>query len=77
MDQLLSMFLQLIQKHSANNATAPSPAFSQVKAIPVEISTAINDSKAQRNEIAVAQYLGELAYHNAEWIGCLRYASSF
>ncbi|KAG1844679.1 hypothetical protein F4604DRAFT_1688995 [Suillus subluteus] len=72
MDQLLSMFFQMIQKHSADNAPAPSVAFSQVKVIPAKISAAITDSKAQQNEIAVAQYLGELAYHNAEWIGCDR-----
>ncbi|KAG2030243.1 hypothetical protein BDR03DRAFT_1017338 [Suillus americanus] len=69
MDQILSMFFQLAQKHLADTAPAPSVAFSQVKAIPVEIRTAIEDSKTQRNEIAIAQYLGELAYRNAEWIG--------
>jgi hypothetical protein len=77
MDQLLLMFLQLIQKHLADNAPASSPTFSQAKTIIVEIRAVINNSKAQQNEIAVAQYLRELAYYNTEWIGYHQYVSLF
>ena len=62
MDQLLFMFFQLVTNHVAEKPLPPSPIFSQVQHIPVEIVTAVSDSMDEWNETAIAQYLGELAY---------------
>ena len=70
MDQLLSMFFQLVTNHVAEIPPPPSSVFSQVQYIPVEIVDAVSDSMDEWNETAIAQYLGELAYRDAEWIGC-------
>jgi len=72
MDQLLSMFFQLVTNHVAEKPPTPSSVFSQVQHIPVEIVNAVSDSMDEWNEIATAQYLGEVAYRDAEWIGCNR-----
>jgi len=70
MDQLLSMFFQLVKNHISKNPPPPSPVFSQVQEVPMEIINAVSDSMDEWNEIAVAQYLGETAYRDAEWIAC-------
>jgi hypothetical protein len=46
------------------------PSFRQE--IPVEIVNAVSDSMDEWYEIAVAQYLGEAAYRDAEWIACTK-----
>jgi hypothetical protein len=70
MDQFLSMFFQLVTKHVAENPPPPSPVFSQVQEVPMEIVNAVSDSMDEWKEIAVAQHLGETAYQDAEWIAC-------
>lgn len=70
MDQLLSMFFQLVTNHVAEKPPKLSSVFAQVQEIPVEIVNAVSDSMDEWNEIAVAQYLGETAYRDAEWIAC-------
>lgn len=72
MEQLLSMFLQLVSKMQQPKWAA-TPQYAQVMAIPSEVVKAVADSKTEWNEIAVARYLGEKAYHDAEWIACNRY----
>jgi hypothetical protein len=66
------MFFQLITRYIAEKPPLPSSVYSQVQQIPAEIVQAVSDSKDEWNEIAVAQYLGEIAYRDAEWIGCSR-----
>jgi len=74
MEQLLSMFLQVVSKMQQPN-WVPTAQHAQVMAIPPEVIKAVTDSKTQWNEIAVARYLGEKAYRDAEWIACDRYVT--